>query len=198
MYSDRISFWDWLLLPFYLLLIYVIASYFRDKNNPIHKYFITGLFLKIAGAILLCLIYVYYYKTGGDTLNYNDDSSALLKLFYYSPSDFFKVWLSPLTQETRSYFTSDTGYLVYASDSNAFMVDRLLVPLKFLTFDSYLSSSVIMAAISFTGVWKLYQVFCDYYPVLYKQFAITVLFIPSVLFWGSGILKDYWMKVLLQ
>jgi len=152
----------------------------------------AGLFSKIAGAIGLCLIYVYYYKAGGDTLNYNDDSSALLKLFYHSPSDFFKVWLLPLSQETRSYFLSETDYLVYSRDSNAFMVDRLLVPLKFLTFDSYLLSSVLMAGISFTGVWKLYTVFCDYYPGLYKHFAVTVLFVPSVLFWGSGILKDSW------
>jgi len=32
--------------------------------------------------------------------------------------------------------------------------------------------------------------FCELYPKYNKYFAITVLFIPSVLFWGSGILKD--------
>jgi hypothetical protein len=192
MYDDRIGFWDWLLLPFYLIIIYVIALRFRDKENPVFKYFISALLMKILGAIGLCLIYVYYYRSGGDTLNYNDDSSALLKLFYYSSSDFFKVWLSPLSRETNSYFTIDTGYLIYSTDSNAFMVDRLLVPLKFISFDSYIISSVLMGALSFTGVWKLYTVFCDYYPYLYKHFAVTVLFVPSVIFWGSGLLKDSW------
>jgi hypothetical protein len=192
MYADRITFWDWLLLPLYLLLIYTMALYFRKKENPLHAYFMPALFAKITGSIALCLIYVYYYTTGGDTLNYHDDSSALLKLLFHSPDDFLKVWLSPLSKETRSYFTSGTGYLIYGNDANAFMVDRLLVPVKLLSFDSYIISSVLMAAISFTGVWKLYTVFCSYYPYLYKHFAVTVLFIPSVIFWGSGLLKDSW------
>lgn len=195
MNSQIISYWDWLLAPFYILVIYVIASIIKNrriKKNPIYKYFLWGLFAKITGAIGLCLIYVYYYKEGGDTLSYHTDSSALLKLLFQSPSDFFRVWLLPLSKETPSYFTNATGYLSYSMDTNAFMVVRLLLPIKLLCFDSYLVSSMLMAVVSFTGVWKLYEVFCDCYPFLYKHFAVTVLFVPSVLFWGSGILKDSW------
>jgi hypothetical protein len=46
--------------------------------------------------------------------------------------------------------------------------------------------------ISFTGVWKLYLLFCELYPVIYRQLALSVLFIPSLVFWGSGMLKDSW------
>jgi hypothetical protein len=49
---------------------------------------------------------------------------------------------------------------------------------------------VIFAALSFIGVWKLYIVFTKLYPRLSKQLAYAVLFIPSVVFWGSGFLKD--------
>ncbi|MBI4929243.1 MAG: hypothetical protein HY841_00655 [Bacteroidetes bacterium] len=195
MNSSIITYLDWLLAPFYILVIYVIASIIKKrgiKKNPIYKYFLWGLYAKIGGAIGLCLIYTYYYEGGGDTLNYNDDSSALLKLLFYSPVDFFNAWLLPFSKETPSYFTNETGYLIFWNDSNAFMVDRLLVPIKLLSFDSYLVSSVLMAVVSFTGVWKLYEVFCDSYPFLYKYFAVTLLFVPSVLFWGSGILKDSW------
>jgi len=195
MNSSIITYFDWLLAPFYILIIYIIAVRIKNreiKRNPIYKYFLWGLFAKIFGAVSLCIVYVYYYKEGGDTLSYNADSSAMLKLLFLSPKDFFNVWLSPLTKGTLSYFTSETGYLSYGSDSNSFMVDRLIVPLKLLTFNSYLVSSILMATISFTGVWRLYLVFCDYYPRLYKQFAFTVLFVPSVIFWGSGLLKDSW------
>lgn len=193
--SHYITFLDWLLVPFYILAIYVIASYIKNrgiKKNPMYKYFLWGLFAKTGGAVGLCLIYVYYYKDGGDTLSYHTDSSALLKLLFHSPSDFFRAWLLPLSTETSSYFTNETGYLIYWNDTNAFMVSRLLVPIKLLCFDSYLVSSVLMAVVSFTGVWKLYEVFCDAYPALYKRFAVTILFVPSVLFWGSGIMKDSW------
>jgi hypothetical protein len=40
------------------------------------------------------------------------------------------------------------------------------------------------------GVWRLFLMFTAEYPSLKKEMAIAVLFIPSVLFWGSGILKD--------
>lgn len=195
MENNIITLFDWLIAPFYCFAIFVIASHIKNKaikKNPVYQFFLWGLFAKIAGAIGLCLVYVYYYGYGGDTINYHDDSSAILKLAFHSPADFMKVWLTPLSPETPAYFTQETGYLVYGHDSNAFMVNRLLVPIKFLCFDSYLVSSMLMAVVSFTGVWKLYEVFCDAYPALYKHFAITVLFVPSVLFWGSGILKDSW------
>lgn len=195
MNNQYITGFDWLLAPFYILIIYIIAVHIKNKEikkTPIYKYFLWGLFAKIFGAIGVCLIYVYYYKEGGDTLSYHNDSSVLLKLFFISPENFFHAWLLPLSSETSSFFTKETGYLVFWSDSNAFMVSRLLMPIKLLSFDSYLVSSILMAVVSYTGVWKLFKVFCDCYPAMYKHFAITVLFIPSAVFWGSGILKDSW------
>jgi len=32
--------------------------------------------------------------------------------------------------------------------------------------------------------------FCEYYPQLTEKFIYTTIFIPSLIFWGSGILKD--------
>jgi hypothetical protein len=195
MSDEIITYWDWILSPFYIIVIFVIASFIKNKGirkSPIYKYFLNGLLVKIIGGISVCLIYVYYYKQGGDTLVYNSDSSALLKLLFYSPGDFFKAWFSPFSKETMSYFTAETGTITYGRDANVFMVDRLLVPLKLIGFDSYLVTSILMASVSFTGIWKIYVVFCDNYPSLYKQFAIAILFIPSVVFWGSGMLKDSW------
>ncbi len=195
MHYSIITFWDWLLAPLYVLVILVAATIIKKTKvakNPIYKYFVWGLFIKIIGSIALCLIYVYYYTSGGDTLNYNSDSSILLKFFLNSPVDFLDVWLSPTSPESMSKIPSDLGVLVYHRDPNAFMVVRLLFPLKLLAFDCYLVASILMAVVSFSGVWKLYRVFCDYYPSLYKHFAFTILFVPSVVFWGSGLLKDSW------
>lgn len=194
--SELITLFDLVLAPFYLMFIYFIAKIVSRKlgggSNPHYKYFISGLFAKIGGAVGLCMIYVYYYEYGGDTTNYHSDSGALVRLLFHSSADFFNAWLLPLSPATESYFTNDTGHPMYVRDANAFMVVRLLVPIQLLSFGSYLISSILMGVLSFTGVWKLYTVFCDCYPALYKHFAFTVLFLPSVLFWGSGILKDSW------
>src|ERR1051326_1818226 len=183
MNNQIISYWDWLLAPFYILIIGFIVARIKNRNikrNPVYKYFLWGLYAKIFGAISLCLIYAYYYKAGGDTINYNADSTALVNLLFHSPKDFYRVWLSPITKEVLSCFNSDTGYVTYGYDKNAFMVVRLITPIKLISFNSYIVASILMAALSFTGVWKLYIIFCDYYPQLYKNFAISVLFIPSV------------------
>jgi hypothetical protein len=47
-----------------------------------------------------------------------------------------------------------------------------------------------MAFFSYMGVWKLFLFFTNYYPKLEKQMAIAVLFMPSVFFWSSGVMKD--------
>jgi hypothetical protein len=44
--------------------------------------------------------------------------------------------------------------------------------------------------IAFTGVWKLYLFFYEQYPQLHRQFAIAILYLPTFVFWSSGILKD--------
>jgi hypothetical protein len=66
----------------------------------------------------------------------------------------------------------------------------MLAPILFITFKSYLVSTVVLSWLSFFGTWGLYKVLCRYYPGLEGRMAFCMLFIPSVLFWGSGILKD--------
>src|ERR1051326_3103292 len=189
MNNQIISYWDWLLLPFYILAIYIIASYIKNreiKKNPVYKYFMWGLFVKIFGAVSVCLIYVYYYKEGGDTFSYHKDGVALVDLLFRDPGYFMKVFFTPFKHE----YLIETGYLEYWNNNQAFNTDRFVTVLEILGGRSYMISSVLMAVLSFTGVWKLYLTFCYCYPKLYKQFAIAILFIPSVVFWGSGLLKD--------
>ena len=70
------------------------------------------------------------------------------------------------------------------------MVVRIVCFLVLISFRSILVANIVMAWLSFIGVWKLYKVFISEFPDLKKEMAIATLFIPSVFFWGSGILKD--------
>ena len=42
---------------------------------------------------------------------------------------------------------------------------------------------------SFTGVWRLFR-FYEQYPRMHKQLAIAIIYLPTFVFWSSGILKD--------
>ena len=190
-----LNYWDWLLAPLYIFITVVIASGIKDryiKKNPIYKYFLSGLIVKIIGAISVCLVYAYYYKTGGDTLSYYSSAIAFVNLLFQSPVDFLHVWFSAPTRGNYFFFNANTGFPFFYNQQYELTVVKLIVPLELVAFKSYITSSVLMAAVSYTGVWKLYQMFCEIYPSLYKKFAIAILFIPSVVFWGSGILKDSW------
>lgn len=189
-----LSFADFILLPFYLAIIYLIGQSIMSKNinrNPSYKYFLSGLFVKILGGIALALIYTLYYK-GGDTIGYYESALVLEKLRKINFWRYLEIMSSDknLTLQTYSYFTSATGWPLYFFDPQAFAIVRITSIVNLFCFDSYLITSVIFSAISFSGVWRLFLLFTELYRENTKQLAISILFVPSVLFWGSGVLKD--------
>lgn len=192
MRESLLSVYDLLLPPIYLVIVLSYAYIVTKKNirtNPEYKYFIPGLVARIFGAIALGLVYFFYYD-GGDTTNYFQTSSAFSKLFFHKQEDFWIGWLG----DGKNYyftFNEDTGIPVYQHrDSHSFFVVRLLIPIVTLGAYSYFTTAIIVAAITYGGLWKLYQTFLQEFPELKKELAIACLFIPSCVFWGSGLMKD--------
>ncbi len=62
---------DLIVTPFLILVVYFFAFAIRNKvsDSWTRRYFIPALSLKITGAILLGVIYQFYYG-GGDTFGY--------------------------------------------------------------------------------------------------------------------------------
>ena len=184
---------DFLLLPIYLFIVLVFAAYFKNKyypvGSPVRKYFMPALVLKLFGAILLGVIYQYYYK-GGDTLNYWFQSEIINS----SLNDSFFSWLKLITS-TADYYDVDVyqytaQFYWYGADKPEYIISMLGAFFGLFTMTTYLPTSVLFSALSFIGVWKMYIVFTKLYPRLTKQMAFAILFIPSVVFWGSGFMKD--------
>lgn len=185
---------DLILPPVYISIILIFAIRTRNKyiaKNPIYKYYIPGLLVKMFGAITICLIYVYYYKNAGDTVAYFVEATYLQNLLYkdiFAYLDFVFVDNSP--EKFYSYFDESTGYPWYFNNHHSFQVVKIASILMNFTFESFINTAIVLSTLSYLGIWKLYLLFCGKYPVLYKQFAFAILFLPSVVFWGSGILKD--------
>lgn len=184
------------LVDFIVPVIFLIAIYFFAKRkqlrnieeNPSYKYYITGLMVKIAGGIAVCLVYVIYYG-GGDTLNYYNDCVVLLNMGEKSILNIFRFLVGPdpgLVFE----LDSNTGYMQYFDDPHARAVVKLTFLLCFFSFKSFIGMTILLAYISYWSIWRLYQVLISEFPNLVFEFAIALFFIPSVFFWGSGLLKD--------
>jgi hypothetical protein len=188
---ELLSFLDLVIPPIFLAIIYLFAKRKQLNNidtNPSYRYFLYGLGLKIFGGISVCLIYVYYYGYG-DTLNYYNDCVTILNMAAKSPHAFLDYFTGP-TQVFWSEVDDNTGSLVYGGDPRASAVVKLTWILCFLSFKSFIGMTILLAAISYWPIWRLYQVLIQEFPNLVYEFAFALLFMPSVFFWGSGLLKD--------
>ena len=58
------------------------------------------------------------------------------------------------------------------------------------TGKSYFLTTLLISIGSYWGIWRLYLTFVSHFPQFSRNLAIGILFMPSVVFWGSGILKD--------
>jgi len=188
-----LTIWDFILPLIYLLIIFFFADLIRKKHikeNDVYQYYVKGLFAKIAGGLALCLIYTQYY-TGGDTVNYHNYSVSLLKLFSKAPFTYFSIMGGNLSFENYTEFDMNTGFPgEYWLDPATYSVVRLTSLFQIFSFQSFLVTTILVSSFSYLGTWRLYLLFTEFYPKLKKEFAIAILFVPSVLFWGSGILKD--------
>lgn len=184
---------DLILSPLYLIIILFVAHKFtiiRKIKDPTYQYFMPGLIIKNFGAISLGLVYFYYYK-GGDTMNYFWTASAFVDVLNNNPADFWHLYFeTPQASEFYLLNASEYECVYWVRDKYAFFVSKLFVPIVFIAFKSYMASAVIVATICYLGVWRLFRVFINEFPQLHNQFKWSILYVPSVVFWGSGIMKD--------
>jgi hypothetical protein len=190
---NEINLSDYLISPIYILICYYFINSNMKKNigkNKMYQYFVKGWWAKIFGGFALAFIYNYYYG-GGDTLGFFISAKAMVNLFFKNSSVFFDILINDArTPENHSYFSRATGYPWYYNDDKAFFLVRLITPFVLLSFKSYLAATVLVATFFYNGTWKIFQLFTEYFPKLQKELYYGVLLFPSVVFWGSGILKD--------
>ncbi|MCC6385691.1 MAG: hypothetical protein IT241_11100 [Bacteroidia bacterium] len=187
-----INFTDWLLVPFYLFFVFLFARFVRNKHidqHPEYRYYLPGLTVKIIGAVLLALVYTTYYP-GGDTVGYFLDGLSWNKLLFESPAAFLKVFIEGSSESNYYLFSEATGYPLYWRADETNYVVRFSFLAGFLGARSFLVASILFAVASFEGIWRLFVIYANEFPKTTKGLAISFLFIPSVIFWGSGILKD--------
>jgi len=179
-------------LGVYLMIMFIWARQVqirKEAENPAYRFYTLGLFAKVVGAVALGLVYTLYYE-GGDTTGYFVSSKALVNLLFLHPGDYISVMTGPVTHELWSFFSHQTGFPLYIHDPGSFNVVKITSIFTLLGFGDFFTTSILFAWFFYTGYWKLYLLLVRLYPSYYKAFAFSVLFFPSVVFWGSGILKD--------
>ncbi|MBK9282895.1 MAG: hypothetical protein IPM51_01095 [Sphingobacteriaceae bacterium] len=114
----------------------------------------------------------------------------LVNVLFDKPDDFIYLYFGEPDISEFYLLQSDYNYSYWVNDKYAWFVAKCFVPVVFLGGKSYMSSAIIVAVISYLGVWRLFLVFTREFPSLTTQFKWAILYVPSVIFWGSGIMKD--------
>lgn len=187
-----LSIWDVFLTPLYLLVIITLARRYRDRHyppgNPLRKYYLTGLYLKLGGAIFIGLVFQFLYG-GGDTYNFFDHARIINSAMDDSAGTWLKLlWRSSPNSNPELY--SYASRLYWYNDPASYTVAAIAAVLGLLNGTTYMPIALLFAAISYTGIWAMYRTFANIYPKLTRELAIAFLFIPSTFIWGSSIFKD--------
>lgn len=180
---------DLLLIPIYVMFFYF---FFKGKRKKFHdpllkKYHLRGFWIKIIASILFILYYSYLTE-GDTTVLYQYEGNNLyhliLKDWHNAKYIFSRGKNFDLSLVSNPY---NKGY--FKSEGN-FMIIRLDAILSFISFGSYAVINLFFACFAFSGLWKLFVFFYQQRPKMHKQFAIAILYFPTVTFWSSGLLKD--------
>lgn len=189
-----IEIWEYPAFVTLMIAVWLVSGYIRRsriQRFPEYRYFLWGLWAKIFGGLFFGVIYIFYYR-GGDTVGYYASALAFCKMFSYHFNDFLQIYFGPATKETISIFSQKTGeplgYMYYNDQTRVVM--KLIVPFLLLAGKSYFITGALISVFTYSGIWQLYRTFLQYFPQFRRELAIAILFMPSVVFWGSGISKD--------
>lgn len=186
--------YEFFLLPFYLIAILFLGFRVVKRYNYkgiIRTMFYAGLVAKLLGSIAFALMQ-QYIAGGGDSFIYFSvgldihrgvisDFPSGLRLFFIPAQDFGQYYEANFTNELNYGYVSAMRNLFTARISSVFSIFGLR---------GYLLTSLFFGLTAFTGMWRMFLLFIKLYPSLIKEIALCFLFMPSVIFWGSGVLKD--------
>ena len=181
---------DFIIGPVYVgIILFVglrISSGFIDNSDRF--VFNLGLLAKLVSSFLIGVVYWYYYKDG-DTVYYYERMlrvSAELKNNVVIGSKLIFYGYPEKADELYFIMTS-----LRAHDTASYMVVRIASLANIFCFGIYTNVALLFSVFAFSGLWQLYRVACRALPGVSKRnLGIAILLFPSVVFWGSGLLKD--------
>lgn len=191
--ANIFSWSDLLFAPLYIFGFYKLCEnrYIKKyKNESWGKYFILGVKIKLAANVLYWAVNKFYYQ-GGDTFCYYWHILRIKQILFEDPTLAYNILFNNKDFHTKLYIVQyflDNGSYIYSD--NTFIVIFMGFFMSFFAMFSYLNISLFMSLFAFLGCWRLFKMFRELYPHLEKEMAIATLFIPSLVYWSCGIMKD--------
>jgi len=181
-----------------LLFIFLIYKLPFFKIEGFNWKSLTVVFiLKIAAGLVMYFIYTYYYtdRSTADIFRYFDDSKVMYDALWKHPLDYIKMLTGIGNDSTYFdlyYKHMNNWYRVFESNiyNDSHTIIRFNAALRLFSFGYFNVHTVFMCFLSLTGLVALYKFFVTYMSDRKRELFFAVFLLPSVLFWGSGVLKE--------
>ncbi|RCL65051.1 MAG: hypothetical protein DBW80_00435 [Bacteroidetes bacterium] len=181
---------DFIIGPIYVgIILFIglrISSRFIDPID--RRMFNLGLLVKLISSFAIGVIYWFYYQDG-DTVYYYERMLRVANVLKSNTSLGLKLVFSAYPEEAdETYFLMTS---LRAFDTASYMVVRIAAIVNTVCFGIYTNVALLFSVFAFSGLWQLYRITCDALPKVSKRYlGYAILLFPSVVFWGSGLLKD--------
>ncbi len=183
--SDFISMGFWIAVAFALAFM-VQQIYYRGRSEGWYLYPALG--LKLFGGLAFTAIYSFHYGSG-DTLFYFSEAQWLSQEIIQRPSALFDL----LNTGSEDYSVAYVELLSKFDNPTTVLLIKICAVFNLLSYNSIWGTTALFASCSTFGLWCMFRVFDNVFPGHRWQMAFSVFMIPSVFFWGSGIMKDTMM-----
>jgi hypothetical protein len=175
---------------FHILIISAVFVLINRKLSGVDDkiIFLTFTLLKISCGILMGYLYWSYYGGTGDTIYFYEQAQALFQYFQTDRISFSEwIGFSPVSLSYAEFSAQN--------EPRTFFFVRLVSFLYAFTQGNYFTMSIYLSSFSALATWAFaYQLvkFCNAYKFI---IYIALLFIPSITFWSSGLLKESLMTM---
>jgi hypothetical protein len=180
---------------FFIFLIYKLPFF---ESAGISKNAIAFVFLlKITFGLMLWAVYTFYYpnRSTADIYKYFDDSKVMFDALKTNPVHYFKMLfgIGNNTPEFGDYY-EQMHYWSRRNGGGTFndghTVIRFNAFIRLFSLGYYTVHTVFICFISLIGFTAIYKAFLPFFEDKKRELFLVVFLLPSVLFWGSGVLKE--------
>jgi len=142
--------------------------------------FWPALSIKLLAGVCLGLVYTYYY-TVADTFVYFEDAGKIASLAHQD----FKGYVNFLILNSNA----DALELSF-QEPRALFLAKVTSFFCLITASNYWVTGFYYSFLSFLGAWFLVRTLLKHIPGIRSAALTAFLFLPSAVFWSSGVLKE--------
>lgn len=153
--------------------------------------------LKLIFGVAMIEIYSHFYtvRSTADAFKYYDDAKVIYGALFTHPWDALRIItgidadaldLFPYYQKMNNWYLAD-NYTFYNDSRSVIRFNALVFP---FAFGRYVVHMIVMCFLSLTGLLALFEAFRTPFSNKSHSLVFAIFLVPSVLFWGSGVLKE--------